>query len=47
VSPYQIEAAGRPLQALTNDAYSQLMGNTGPTTKKFAEVDLSNVRNRA
>lgn len=47
VSPYQIEAAGRPLRALTNDAYSQLMGNTGPTTKMFAEVDISNTRNRA
>ncbi len=47
VSPYQIEAAGRPLQALTNDAYSQLVGNQGQTTKMFAEVDITNVRNRA
>ncbi len=46
VSPYQIEAAGQPLQALTNDAYSQLMGNQGQTTKMFAEVDITNPQNR-
>ena len=47
VSPYEIEAAGRPLAALTNDAYSQLVGNTGPTNKMFTEVDITNVRARA
>jgi diguanylate cyclase (GGDEF)-like protein/PAS domain S-box-containing protein len=47
VSPYQIEAAGKPLQALGNDAYAQLMGNQGPTTKMFAEVDITNPHNRA
>ncbi|MEO9462824.1 MAG: EAL domain-containing protein [Marinomonas sp.] len=46
VSPYQIEAAGRPLQALGTDAYSQLMGNQGQTTKMFAEVDITNPQNR-
>ena len=46
VSPYQIEAAGRPLAALTNDAYSQLMGNQGQTTKMFAEVDLNHPKMR-
>lgn len=47
VSPYEIEAAGRPLAALTNDAYSKLVGNVGQTTKKFAEVDLTNPHSRS
>ncbi|MEP3051550.1 MAG: EAL domain-containing protein [Erythrobacter sp.] len=39
VSPYQIEAAGRPLGALTNDAYSALTGNQQATTRAFVEVE--------
>ena len=42
VSPYEIEAAGRPLSALPQDAYAMLFGDgssrSGP--KKFVEVEV-------
>ena len=43
VSPYEIEAAGRPLQALQQDAYSMLMDQRGGSSgnKKFLEVEVS------
>ena len=46
VSPYEIEAAGRPLQALQQDAYSMLMDQRGGSSgnKKFLEVEVSSPR---
>ncbi len=44
VSPYAIEAAGRPLAALTHDAYGQLQGSGAPhvvSIPRFAEMDAS------
>ena len=42
VSPYEIEAAGRPLSALPQDAYMMLFGeNAGASSrKKFLEVEV-------
>ncbi|MEL6877947.1 MAG: EAL domain-containing protein, partial [Pseudomonadota bacterium] len=40
VSPYQIEAAGRPLASLGNDAYGALAGNLKSTRKAFMEVEI-------
>ena len=44
VSPYQIEAAGRPLSALPHDAYSLLTGNpqlgAGASKPRFLEVEV-------
>ena len=43
VSPYQIEAAGRPLAALTQDAYSMMVAEQlGSGRKKFVEVEVGN-----
>ena len=42
VSPYAIEAAGRPLAALPHDAYGMLHGASGqllPSIPRFVEVD--------
>ena len=42
VSPYEIEAAGRPLRALPQDAYTMLFGEGSSTSgKKFTEIDVS------
>ncbi|WP_345719761.1 EAL domain-containing protein [Qipengyuania polymorpha] len=44
VSPYAIEAAGRPLAALPRDAYGMLQDRRAPTTAsipRFTEVDTS------
>lgn len=41
VSPYQIEQAGKPLQALGNDPYSALMQNQTQSPRLFSEVHLS------
>ena len=41
VSPYQIEAAGRPLGALTNSAVAAYTGAMSNAPKAFVEVDLS------
>ncbi len=41
VSPYQIEAVGRPLTSLGNDAYAALAGNVKGASKAFIEVDIS------
>ncbi|WP_202386903.1 EAL domain-containing protein [Qipengyuania algicida] len=38
VSPYAIEAAGRPLAALSQDAYSQLAGPMASMKRQFVEV---------
>ena len=43
VSPYEIEAAGRPLTALPQDAYTMLFGDqqaSDPGGRKFAEVEV-------
>ncbi len=50
VSPYEIEAAGRPLAALAEDPYSMLVGegrtrNIGK--KHFEEVDIGKLREKA
>ncbi|MBX7481068.1 EAL domain-containing protein [Qipengyuania qiaonensis] len=43
VSPYQIEAAGRPLAALTHDPYALMVADLGPHgMKKFVEVEVGN-----
>lgn len=44
VSPYQIEAAGRPLAALPHDPYSLIMAERmgSGTRKKFVEVEVGN-----
>ncbi len=43
VSPYEIEAAGRPLEALQQNAFAMLMEgkNGGQIAKKFLEVEVS------
>ncbi|TMM50094.1 EAL domain-containing protein [Qipengyuania marisflavi] len=44
VSPYEIEAAGRPLSALPQDAYSLMASDTQgrvPSRKKFMEVETN------
>jgi diguanylate cyclase (GGDEF)-like protein len=43
VSPYAIEAAGRPLSALPQDAYGMLSAANGPqiSVPRFAEVEVS------
>ena len=43
VSPYQIEAAGRPLAALPHDAYSAMTGLSkgGAGPKAFIEADIT------
>lgn len=41
VSPYQIEAAGRPLGALTNSAVAAYTGAMQSAPKAFVEVDIS------
>ncbi|MEO1968119.1 MAG: EAL domain-containing protein [Sphingomonadaceae bacterium] len=38
VSPYAIEAAGRPLAALSQDAYAQLTGPAASKKRQFVEV---------
>ena len=40
VSPYQIEKAGKPLQALGDDPYAALMRNQVTTPRAFSEVQL-------
>ncbi len=50
VSPYAIEAAGRPLAALPQDAYALLAGDglaMGAHRKKFMEVEASPMRSKA
>jgi len=49
VSPYQIEAAGRPLASLPEDPYELLraeLRNGGPKAKSFVEVDPRTPRRR-
>ena len=43
VSPYEIEAAGRPLQSLPQDAYAMLFGegSGASSRRKFIEVDIA------
>jgi len=43
VSPYQIEAAGKPLAALPQDAYAAIGGgaSTGAKSKAFVEADIT------
>lgn len=42
VSPYQIEAAGRPLRALSDDPYAMLLGaQAGLRPKAFREVEIA------
>lgn len=41
VSPYQIEAAGRPLRALDDSAVAAYTGATQTAPKAFVEVDIS------
>ena len=40
VSPYQIEAAGRPLAALSGDAYAQLGGGAGAAQRPRAFMEM-------
>ncbi|NVE93848.1 EAL domain-containing protein [Altererythrobacter lutimaris] len=49
VSPYQIEAAGKPLSALPEDAYSALagLGTAAIAQPQFREVDISVARSEA
>ena len=47
VSPYQIEAAGRPLRALSDDPYAMLMSDQRILRPKaFREVELSTARTK-
>ncbi len=41
VSPYQIEAAGRPLRALNDDAVAAVTSTMHSNTKSFVEVEIS------
>ena len=41
VSPYQIEAAGRPLGALSDENVAAVTGNLRSSTRAFVEVDMS------
>ena len=41
VSPYQIEMAGKPLQALGDDPYAALMMPQSSTPRAFSEVEVS------
>jgi len=45
VSPYQIEAAGRPLRALNDEAVAAITGAMRTNTKAFVEVDMNNRTN--
>ncbi|WFL76824.1 EAL domain-containing protein [Altererythrobacter arenosus] len=48
VSPYQIEAAGRPLRALSSDPYAMLMaGQQVERPKAFREVEIGPGRSKA
>ncbi|MEZ5682231.1 MAG: EAL domain-containing protein [Erythrobacter sp.] len=49
VSPYQIEAAGKPLEKLTEDPYELLMAElrSSPKGKSFVEVDISASRRKS
>ena len=49
VSPYQIEAAGKPLEKLPEDPYEILMAELrgGPKGKSFVEVDISASRRKS
>ena len=40
VSPYQIEAAGRPLRALNDDAVAAVTGGLRNAPKRFVSVDI-------
>ncbi|WP_252257987.1 putative bifunctional diguanylate cyclase/phosphodiesterase [Erythrobacter aurantius] len=44
VSPYQIEAAGRPLRSLNDEAVAALTGAMRSSTKYFVEVDITSTR---
>ena len=44
VSPYQIEAAGKPLRSLNDEAVAALTGAMRSSTKYFVEVDITNSR---
>ncbi|KUO51352.1 MAG: diguanylate phosphodiesterase [Sphingomonadales bacterium BRH_c42] len=48
VSPYQIEAAGRPLTALGEDAFAVLHASGGAPAKarQFIEIDMNSVQSR-
>ncbi|MFL0356381.1 putative bifunctional diguanylate cyclase/phosphodiesterase [Erythrobacter sp. GH1-10] len=46
VSPYQIEAAGRPLRALNDAAVADITGANSTAQKAFIEVDMTAATNR-
>ena len=41
VSPYQIEAAGKPLRALNDETVAAITGVMGSNTKSFVEVEIT------
>jgi len=41
VSPYQIEAAGKPLRSLNDEAVAAITGSFGSSAKSFVEVEIS------
>lgn len=41
VSPYQLEAAGKPLRSLNDEAVAALTGAMNSNTKSFIEVDIN------
>ncbi len=41
VSPYQIEAAGKPLRSLNDETVAAITGNFASTTKAFVEVEIA------
>ena len=41
VSPYQIEAAGRPLHALNDETVAAMTGALRTAPKSFVEVDIT------
>ena len=41
VSPYQIEAAGKPLRSLNDETVAAYTGSSHSSTKAFMEVDIS------
>ena len=43
VSPYQIEAAGKPLASLGDDAYASLANGLKSTSKAFMEVEVGGI----
>ena len=46
VSPYQIEAAGRPLRALNDEAVAAITGSMGGGRRQFQEVEIGSMQLR-